>query len=368
MLPKIIIVLQDDWELMGDGTGNVAGLQYLPLVFLLKLADNLNFKMTFNVEVLQQLAFKKFSHIDRNLLIQANIWDNSVLLMKEKGHDVQLHLHPQWYQCKYEDDNFILNNNWNIATYERPQRQSMIASGISYLEDLITPIDPSYKVTCFKAGSWALQPSEGILEDLESFGIIFVIGPGKGIKYVTNSIYINYDEIEEAIFPYYPDYSDINKISNKEKNIIILPLPFYKLSVLGLFGKTWESLLRPTNYDIYPKQHKITHIKSPMGSSKTIKQAYKEIFCFKTYSLPASSLEEMKEGIDQIISRVLDTDNGCIPIIIQTHTKAYPFQYNNVRLFMEYIVNKYCDITKFSTLTELLSMRDNLHVKICNKK
>ena len=234
---KIIILFQDDWEIRGNGSGNVADLQYLPLLFMLDLAKTFNIKFTFMVEVLQQLAFKKFADHNRNVKIQADLWDDCVLLMKGEGHDIQLHLHPQWHECKYEDGFFILNDNWNIATYTREQRKTMLASGISYLLDLINPIDQSYKVIAFKAGSWALQPSKGILEDLESFGVEFVLGPGKGIKHITEKIYINYDKMEEDILPYYPNYLEIEQISDKKEGIIILPLPFYKLTSLAFWGK-----------------------------------------------------------------------------------------------------------------------------------
>ena len=240
-MKKIWLLLQDDWEIRGNGLGNVAHLQYLPLLFILELADLLNIKLNFMVEVLQQIAFNDFAHNNRNIRIQSNLWDNCVLMMKERGHDVQLHLHPQWYKCKYQNGYFILSSNWNIATYGKNDRKSMIDLGISYLTNLITPIDPSYKVIVFKAGSWGLQPSKGILEDLEASNIKIVLGPGKGIILKTNNININYEGIEESTLPYYPDFSDIKRLSDKKERLFVLPLPFYRMSTQGFWGTTGAS-------------------------------------------------------------------------------------------------------------------------------
>ncbi len=58
MLTRIIVLIEDDWELFGNGLGNVADVQYLPLLFLLRLADQLGLKITFMAEVMQQLAMR----------------------------------------------------------------------------------------------------------------------------------------------------------------------------------------------------------------------------------------------------------------------------------------------------------------------
>ena len=86
--PKIIVIIEDDWELRGNGLGNVAYLQYLPSLFLMNIAKKFGIKITFMVEVMQQLAFLKHVNKDRNIKIQARIWEENVLLMKESGFDV----------------------------------------------------------------------------------------------------------------------------------------------------------------------------------------------------------------------------------------------------------------------------------------
>ena len=40
MKKRFNILIEDDWEVMGNGLGNVAQLQYLPSLFFMKLAKH----------------------------------------------------------------------------------------------------------------------------------------------------------------------------------------------------------------------------------------------------------------------------------------------------------------------------------------
>jgi hypothetical protein len=61
MESSIYIVLMDDWELFGNGTGDVYENQVAPMKKLLAVYDRYEIKSTFNVEVMQQLSMLKLS-------------------------------------------------------------------------------------------------------------------------------------------------------------------------------------------------------------------------------------------------------------------------------------------------------------------
>lgn len=92
MKKKFVILIEDDFEIMGNGIGNVAELQYLPALALMNIAEKYNAKITFMVDVAHQLALKRNGAVP-DIRIQTRLWDETVLLMKERGFDVQLHLH-----------------------------------------------------------------------------------------------------------------------------------------------------------------------------------------------------------------------------------------------------------------------------------
>lgn len=100
MAKRFCVLIEDDWELKGDGSGNVAQHQYLPALFLMKTASKLGIRLTFMVDVAQQLTFIKYQEMDANIRIQKQLWDETVCLMKQEGFDVQLHLHPHWIDAR----------------------------------------------------------------------------------------------------------------------------------------------------------------------------------------------------------------------------------------------------------------------------
>jgi hypothetical protein len=78
---SIWIALTDDWELRGNGMGSVYELQYLTSLKLMDLYDRLGVKGTFHLEVLQQIAFLKYSKQYRKIKKEAEYWREAVETM-----------------------------------------------------------------------------------------------------------------------------------------------------------------------------------------------------------------------------------------------------------------------------------------------
>ena len=108
MEKKFSIIIEDEWELLGNSLGSVASHQYIPSLIFMKMAKKLGIKLTFMVDVAQQLEFTKHLSKRYKFQVQKNIWDNSILLMKEYGFDVQLHLHPEWLNASLNGDFIFL--------------------------------------------------------------------------------------------------------------------------------------------------------------------------------------------------------------------------------------------------------------------
>ena len=130
MPKKFIILLEDDWEVWGNGLGNVAQLQYLPSLFLMKTLKRLGATMTFMVDVVHQMRYLEADIKDKSLQIQRKLWEENVLLMKDYGFDVQLHLHPQWHNATQKGQHFFLNSNWNIGRYSPQEQEIIVGEGI----------------------------------------------------------------------------------------------------------------------------------------------------------------------------------------------------------------------------------------------
>ncbi len=360
MKKRFNILIEDDWEVMGNGLGNVAQLQYLPSMFFMKLAKRLGIKMTFMVDVVQQLVYNNHINSDYNIKLQKNLWDDTVLLMKSYGFDVQLHLHPQWMNANLKGDYFYLGNTWNFGRYNSSDQETLIRESINYLENLITPIDPDYKVIAYKGGSWGLQPSGDLLRNMEKYGIRVVMGVRKGMALPGNGV--DYTTLEEPNMPYYPEYNDLCKISAEKKEIIVLPLHIVTPGIKGLgflavdiFKRKISKKDPMRHYYSGPVPEKITGL-SPLSEDSKPKFPF---INYKTHlKIGNQPYGYLKTSFDQVIKRLSDTPFERIPILIECHTKQYNTYYGDIERFLSYVLERYGDVAEFSSITDFLKEID----------
>lgn len=370
MAKKIVILIEDDWEVMGKGLGNVAHLQYLPSLALLNIAKELNIRLTFMVDVLQQLTFIQNERNDRNIKIQRMIWEENVLMMKDLGHDVQLHLHPQWYNAKYDNGYFYVSKNWNIANYNNEDRKKFIKNTIIYLRNLVRTVDKNYNINSFKAGSWGLQPSFELLNDLQDNGIRIVLGIVDGMKFKSNEFNLDYTKLDEPKYPYYPEFKDITKLSNKQEKLFVIPIHSYILRYEDKVFRGIKKTIKIFNdnsiknkfcyYDCIPKE--IQNL-SPMKNSISKFNKYFGNY-YQHIDLSVTTVREFKFSIDRSIEFAAEADGQAFPIVVESHTKAYEGNYENIREKLKYIINRYGEMVEIQTLTQFLKEVDDGNVII----
>jgi len=360
MSKRFTILIEDDWEVMGNGLGNVAQLQYLPSMFFMKLARRLGIKLTFMVDVVQQLEFKKYIHTDYNLKLQKNLWDDSVLLMKSYGFDVQLHLHPQWLNATLKDDFFFLNNNWNFGRYSDADQDQLIGESVNYLHELIRPIDPDYKVVAYKGGSWGLQPSGTLLKNMEKHGIRLVTGVRRGMYLPGNGV--DYRTLEEPTMPYYPVYDDLCKVSAEKKEIFIIPLQTVTPGVKGLGYLAVDLVKRKISKNDSMRHYYNGNVPEKIYELSPIAEESKPKFPYVSYKthlkIGNQPFSYLKTSFDQVIKQLADTPHQRIPILIECHTKQYSNYYGDIERFLVYVQEKYGDVADFGTLSGFLKEAD----------
>jgi len=172
------LLLTLDYELYGDGSGDVFKHIVEPTNKILEIVHRYNAKLTFFFEVVEYWKLKEEWERGNRMGYQ----DNPVVAMEEQikeayrqGHDVQLHIHPQWVDAEYRDGMWHLNlGEWGLGGYVREGEYSLVnllQKGKQTLEDLITPIDPEYRCIAIRAGGYNIQPSEEIVTSMMSVGL-----------------------------------------------------------------------------------------------------------------------------------------------------------------------------------------------------
>jgi len=364
-MKKILLIIEDDFELMGNGLGNTAYHQYIPANILQNICEEIGVRMTFMVDVAQIITMKKYAENNPDIKLQISLWESSLKQMIERDFDVQLHLHPQWLDASYKKPFFYLNDNWNIGRYDKSRQEYLIKNSVEYLSKLLTPIKNDYKIHSFKAGSWGMQPSQNLFELFNQYHFKVILGVRKDM-YIP-SAGIDYRGLEEDTLPYYPNFKDVTKIGTKG-NLIVIPLTYYAPDVLTL-GKLAAHLLKrkfidTTNLDFFynkPIPKEISTLKGIPNKKHFKPSIHPYLTHLKMSNEPFSYL---KKSFDNVYSRLSKLDMNGIPVIMESHTKHYINNYHNIRQFLRYIKETYNNEVEFITLTDFVNKyQNNISIK-----
>jgi len=331
--PHIYLAFTDDWELRGDGSGDIHMLQIEPMRRLLEIYEKHNIHGTFMAEVMQQLTFRKMQDKHPELHKSADSWDEALREAFRRGHDVQLHIHPQWSSAEYVDGAWRLKGDWSLPNYEPAAARSMIAAGKQYLEQLLKPIDPNYTCVAFRSGSSVIAPSDFMLDLLSEFGIAFDISIVGGLRVNTRNLSFDYTDCEEDLTPFYPDMQDARRVSNKVEPIVCVPIFHFFASRTGVIrqlAKRTSKRFRikdlktpgmPTTADYSMQQW--TEVGRSSLPARVWDKAVKPVLSGKDMTADIGRLDYslMKEMIASVRKRAADRGVEKIPVVLTNHSK-----------------------------------------------
>ncbi len=349
MTPKIYIALTDDWELRGDGSGDIEKIQFEPMRRLADLYDKHGVRGTFNAEMMQQLAFRKHQDRHPELRSLADGWDESVFEAFRKGHDVQLHIHSQWAKAEYESGRWRLNGDWSILKFEPAEALAMLVAGKEYLERLLKPIDPEYRCVAFRAGSLSIAPSPHMLDLLVQLGIELDTSIVGGLRVDTRNLQLDYTDCEESFLPFYPRMDDARRVSEKREKIVCVPIHHFYGSRHEVFKQVlsigWDKTTRKfkkregqngvAQSDTYAQQEWASvgrSSKFAMIYDKAIKPCLNGKHLTSDFSrLNHSFVDEM---FDSIRSSAAATGLKRVPVVLTNHSK-YMDDYSPIESFLK---------------------------------
>lgn len=378
MKPTIYLALVDDWELSGNGSGDVEALQLRPMRELVGIYNSHGIRGSFNAEVMQQLSFRKFQEAHPELKERADAWDAAVQETFRQGHDIQLHVHPQWMNAEYENGAWRLTSDWSILNYEPQVAFEMMSAGKAYLENLLRPIDPKYRCVSFRSGSWCIAPSTHMLGLLVKLGVVFDMSIVGGVRYETRNIQLDYTNCEETFLPYYPLMTDARKVSDKPEKIICLPTNHFYGSRRQVFKHHLTQALKKVRQRLAPAPAKSNarsvaaygHEWAQTAHASVLTRIYeKGIVPYLKGKHLISDIAQLdyallKEMLQSIRRRAERSGLKDVPVILENHTKDIQ-DFSDIEQFVKDVAQA-PDI-KCITLTELAVELQNGRFQIKTK-
>lgn len=363
MQPTIYLAFVDDWELRGDGSGDIEQLQFRSMQELVRIFNAHGVRGSFNAEVMQQLTFRRLQAQYPELRKPADDWDANVRKTYRQGHDIQLHIHPQWREAAYETGQWRLTADWNILNHTPEAAFEMMTAGRDYLEELLRPLDQSYRCVAFRSGAWCIAPSKHILGLLIRLGIVFDMSIVGGVRYNTKNVQLDYSDCEENFLPYYPNMADARRVSNKVEEIICVPTNHFFESRFHMLqrhiSKAQQKVrerLRPGSKGGGANPQNYYSEWAEIDASPRVKRILKNVFApYLTGRLLISDIGQLdydllKEMLASIRRRARASRLAEVPVILENHTKDIQ-DFSHIERFISDVAKS--DDIKCVTLTEL---------------
>lgn len=175
-------ILSFDYELFGSGKGCVFANLINPTKSILKILSKFNIKATFFIEIFEVEAVIELKHKyapDSYEFQAAVALEMQIDEMVYAGHDLQLHLHPQWLNASYEYGTWHLNHDlWRFSSLPDsetkdglPSKSLAIEIGVRQLQNRVRRINPCYVCHSFRAGAYNLGDTRSSIRALIDNGI-----------------------------------------------------------------------------------------------------------------------------------------------------------------------------------------------------
>jgi hypothetical protein len=314
-----------DYEIYGNGEGSLQDLVYEPARKLKALFDQAGAKLVVFVEAAE---LETIASCRADTAIQEV--EGQILELFNQGHEIALHLHPQWVNARYRNGRWELDySEYNLCTVP-PQRIAEIADrSIGYLRKVLEA--PDYMPLSFRAGNWLFQPTREAARALSVKGIKIDSSVFKGG--VQHQHHLDYRRA--AANGYYWKFQDDVNISDNQGEMLEIPIyarmvPFWKMATAKRIGLQQKSNSgRPTARERVYRFLDRARFRQPL----------KFDFCRMT-------LEELIFMVDQIIDEDKTSPATFKPIVAIGHTKEL-VDFKTVESFLSCLQKKGIAITTF---------------------
>jgi hypothetical protein len=332
MKPTIHLALTHDWELRGDGSGDIEQIQFAPLRQLLDIYEKFGARTTILPDVMQQLAFRRSQDTHSNLKPLADSWDEHARQAFRHGHDIQLHVHPQWRDAVYANGVWQLNGDWSILNYDRDAAYAMLAEAKEYLERLLRPIDADYQCVAFRAGALAAAPSAHLFKSLAHLGVQLDVSIAAGVFINSKNLQLDYRNCEETFLPFYPMMEDARRVSNKPEPVVCVPLNHFYGSRRAVTRQNLSLARRALGRQSSKQSDFEAPTKAP-DRSQMDRQASRVSLAYEKLILPAVRRKHfvsdtgrlnyplMREMLSSIRQRAQASGLAQVPVVLTNHPK-----------------------------------------------
>jgi len=311
----INLIFTIDYEIFGNGEGSLAELVHGPAGRLKAIFDRRNVQFVVFVEAAELEMIDSHGTDDAIGLVRHQVRD-----FYRSGYEIGLHLHPQWYNGRYENGRWLLDyGEYNLCTQPQERIVQIVHRAIRYLRDLSGA--PDFTPLSFRAGNWLFQPSRSLAQVLIEQGIRVDSSVFKGGLQHQHGM----DYRPALKHGYYWSFTDDVNIASPAGRLTEFPtytrmVPTWRLLSAKRVSLQRSSLARsPSLKSRLSRLQDFLHLKHPM----------KLDFCRMT-------MEELTNMVGDEIKKDREDPAVYRPIIAIGHTKDL-IDFGTVEAFLDYL-------------------------------
>lgn len=217
------ILLTFDYELFFNDSFYSEKEVLIDTTYEIKAAlDEANVKGTFFVDAPCIYRYRELEQFEFPGMVEKQL--NELL---NDGHDIQLHLHPSWYDAKFDKNKWIFDqNSYSLENHKNPA--SLVKLAKNTLDSLVMN-NPNYNCCAFRAGGFCLSPEREVLKALFDSGIRIDSSVCCGVKMESVAQTFDWSDVQhngQWIFDL--DFGIRSSAGICKKSMIEIPVGTYK--------------------------------------------------------------------------------------------------------------------------------------------
>lgn len=354
------LILTLDYELFGDGSGDVFTHIIEPTNNILGLCQKQGIKTTIFFEVLEYLKLKEEWESGNTMGYKNNpvkAIEQQIQQAAINDHDIQLHIHPQWHNAKYQNGKWELDlTNWRLGDFKGEKNygvKELILDCKTALEDLIIPVKPNYKCIALRAGGYNIMPSSAAYKAMQKLGLKIdsSVYPG-GYEKGSLSQY-DYRNIPLDSDYWWTDEQDIRKQANHKKTILEIP-------VFALPVARWKRILSFSKIKslLFSQKTSMSAVSKEKVGNKSLWQKFRFIFGKEasTWDVCMFSKKLHKKYFNYIVKNLSNNRKTFVLI-------GHPKSLNNKKCFENFLKiasKKQASFTTLQDFYEIVKMNTDL--------
>ena len=292
----------------------------------------------------------------------ADTFESLIIEAAKEGHDIQLHLHPEWRFAEFKGGAWNFKSgthalhDFGFSEEDSKSGRQLIAGGKRYLEELLQPENPKYRCRIHRAGGWIIRPEADLFSALLSEGLDVDATIIPGIRILRADYEIDFRNVPNTPNWYMNPSTGIMRDSGNKTDLLEISIASYR----GCFP-IWQHVInemrlrkRAGKSPEPIRGHPITKSGPRQSPIKKLSNKYKKITIPRILDM-ADTHESMLRTLKSYL-RKYDCRRKDYAICMNGHPKdTYDYHLKELRKFFSVATHRYAGSVKFQTISEFVA-------------